>query len=124
VEHDDVMAWVTGYEVAWRASNAAAVNELFTEDARYRPSPYKPAEVGHGAIQEFWSDDEGTPFEVRAEMVAVDGHRAVVRVDVDYLGPSPEQYLNLWVLDFAEDGRVSEFEEWTQAPHAEETDPS
>src|SRR4051812_23433569 len=37
VEHDDVMAWVTGYEVAWRAVNAAAVNQLFTEDARYRP---------------------------------------------------------------------------------------
>jgi ketosteroid isomerase-like protein len=116
VEHDAVIAWVAGYEEAWRAGSAAAVKDLFTEDAQYRPSPYEPSEVGHEAIQQFWCDDEGKSFEVRSEPVAVEAQRAVVRVDVDYLEPLAQQYRNLWILDFAADGRVREFEEWAYWP--------
>jgi ketosteroid isomerase-like protein len=55
VDRDKVMRWVAGYERAWRDGDLDAVAELFTEDAaRYRPSPYEEAEVGHAAIRAFW----------------------------------------------------------------------
>src|SRR5438309_11858742 len=79
VDRDGVMRWVAEYERAWRSGDIVAVTRLFTEDARYRPSPYEEPEVGHAGIQAFWRDDEGTPFTVRAEPVAVEGSAAVVR---------------------------------------------
>jgi ketosteroid isomerase-like protein len=40
VERDGVMRWVAEYERAWRNADVAGVARLFTEDARYRRSPY------------------------------------------------------------------------------------
>jgi len=116
MNRDDVMRWVAGYERAWRDGDLAAVGELFTEDARYRPSPYEPSEVGHAAIRAFWLDDDGQVFTVRAEPVAVEGHVAVVRLEVRYGDPVHQEYRDLWVLRFTEDGRVEDFEEWAYWP--------
>src|SRR5688572_6266272 len=99
------MAWVAEYERAWRHSDAHAVEQLFTEDAAYRFSPYEPSQVGHAAIRGFWRQDEGRPFSMRAEPVAVEGSSAVVRVVVQYEPPKAQEYRDLWVLRFAEDGR-------------------
>jgi ketosteroid isomerase-like protein len=116
VNQDDVMRWVAGYEHAWRNGDREAVTRLFTDDARYRPSPYEEPEVGHAAIQAFWLEDEGTTFTVTAEPVAVEGRTAVVRLEVHYLEPRRQEYRDLWVLRFAEDGRVEDFEEWAYWP--------
>jgi ketosteroid isomerase-like protein len=113
---DDIMRWVAGYERAWREGDLAAVEQLFTEDAHYRPSPYEESEVGHDAIKAFWLDDEGTEFTVTAEPVALEGRNAVVRLEVHYLRPVHQEYRDLWVLRFADDGRVEEFEEWAYWP--------
>ena len=113
---DDVMRWVAEYERAWREGDLAGVEQLFTEDAHYRPSPYEESEIGHEAIQAFWLDDEGTEFTVSAEPVAVEGHNAVVRVEVHYGGPVHQEYRDLWVLRFADDGRVEDYEEWAYWP--------
>jgi hypothetical protein len=40
----------------------------------------------------------------------------LVRVLVRYGGPVRQEYLDLWVLRFAEDGRVDDFEEWAYCP--------
>jgi hypothetical protein len=40
----------------------------------------------------------------------------VVRFLVDYLAPREQQYRDLWVLRFAADGRVADFEEWAYWP--------
>jgi ketosteroid isomerase-like protein len=110
------MQWVAGYERAWRAGDVDAVARLFTEDARYRRSPYWPPEIGHAAIRAFWREDEGTPFTATAEPVAVEGPDAVVRVQVRYGDPVTQEYRDLWVLRFAPDGRVQAFEEWAYWP--------
>jgi hypothetical protein len=110
------MTWVAEYERAWRDGDVAAVAGLFTEDARYRTSPYSDPKVGHGAIQAFWLDDEGRAFAVEAEPVAVEGRDAVVRLTVRYADPVEQEYRDLWVLRFAPDGRVEEFEEWPYWP--------
>jgi hypothetical protein len=116
VDPDDVMRWVAGYERAWRAGDRQAVTTLFTENARYRTSPYEEPKVGHAAIQAFWLEDEGVTFTVDAKPVAVEGRDAVVRLEVRYGGPRTQEYRDLWVIRFADDGRAEEFEEWAYWP--------
>jgi ketosteroid isomerase-like protein len=116
MNREAVLAWVTDYERAWRSGDPAAVEALFTEHAHYRPSPYESAEVGHDAIKAFWPEDEGTTFTMSAELVALDGDVAVVRVEVHYLQPREQEYRDLWLLRFAPDGRVADFEEWAYWP--------
>jgi ketosteroid isomerase-like protein len=110
------MAWVRDYEGAWRAADIAAVPRLFTEDVRYRRSPYEPAEVGHDALRAFWAEDAGHEFTVEAQPVAVEAHVAVVRLLVRYTAPEQQEYSDLWLLRFAADGRVADFEEWAYWP--------
>lgn len=107
----NVMEWVAGYEKGWRGADLDAVARLFTEDARYRRSPYDPPQVGHEAIRAFWVDDE-LAFTVDAQPVAIEGDTAVVRLEVRYGDPVTQEYRDLWVLRFASDGRVADFEEW------------
>jgi hypothetical protein len=108
------MRWVDRYERAWRDADLGAVEELFSVDARYRPSPYEQSGVGHDAIKAFWEDPE--VFTMTASPVAVDGLDAVVRVEVHYGEPERQEYRDLWVLRFDGDGRVEDFEEWAYWP--------
>ncbi|HEY9409425.1 MAG TPA: nuclear transport factor 2 family protein [Jiangellaceae bacterium] len=116
MDRDSVMTWVAGYERAWRDGDTTAVESLFTEDARYRRSPYEPDDIGHDGIKEFWTEDDGESFTMRAEPLAVEGQSAVVRVEVVYGDPVRQEYRDLWVLRFAADGRVDDFEEWAYWP--------
>ena len=116
VGRDEVMAWVARYERAWREGDRGAVRTLFTDDARYRTSPYEESLVGHAAIEGFWLEDEGETFTVEARPVAVEGRDAVVRLEVRYGDPVRQEYRDLWVLQFADDGRVEHFEEWASWP--------
>jgi ketosteroid isomerase-like protein len=110
------MQWVAGYERAWRDRDLAGVPRLFTDEVRYRRSPFEQPAVGHAAIQAFWQEDEGTTFTVIATPVAVEGQDAVVRLEVRYGDPVTQEYRDLWVLRFAPDGRVEDFEEWAYWP--------
>ncbi|WP_029287559.1 nuclear transport factor 2 family protein [Cellulomonas sp. HZM] len=110
----DAMTWVAGYEQAWRSQDTARLDELFTPDARYLRSPYDAGLHGIEAIAAFWDDD--TTFAMDAELVIADDRTAVVRVEVRYTGAEPQEYRDLWVLRFADDGRVRHFEEWAYWP--------
>jgi hypothetical protein len=113
--HEDVSAWVGGYEQAWRSPGSESLRDLFAADASYRMSPYEEPAVGLAAIAELWERERqgpGEEFEMTHEVVAVDDDTAVVRVEVQYGGPDRLQYRDLWVLRFVPDGRCREFEEW------------
>ncbi|MCK0115717.1 nuclear transport factor 2 family protein [Isoptericola sp. S6320L] len=112
MRHDQVVQWVDRYERAWRENDAGAVADLFTPEASYARSPYERALLGQASIQDFWTTDAGATFTMTAEPLAVDGVTAVVRVGVHYTAPESQEYKNLWVLRFADDGRVADFEEW------------
>jgi len=116
MDRDRVMRWVAGYERAWRERDLRAISELFTEQAHYRRSPYEPDEIGHEAIRTFWREDDDVVFTMHASPVAVEGDAAVVRVEVDYGDPVTKHYRDLWLLRFAPDGRVADFEEWAYWP--------
>ncbi len=111
-----VMTWVQRYEQAWRASDTDAVPRLFTPEISYRRSPYTPPLVGYQPLREFWTEDDGATFTMSAEPVAVEDDVAVVRVRVNYGGDEPQEYTDLWLLHFAADGRVDDFEEWAYWP--------
>ena len=116
MDRDGVLRWVADYERVWRDGDVGGVERLFTADVVYRRSPYHPPDVGHDAVKAFWRDDAGSTFTVAAEPVAVEGDRAVVRLEVRYLAPQEQEYRDLWVLRFAPDARVAEFEEWPNWP--------
>ena len=114
MDSQQVMAWVDAYEQGWRAGDPEAVERLFTPDIAYRRSPYEPA-LDLAGLQQFWTADD-EPFTMTAEPVAVEGDRAVVRVEVRYGVPVRQEYRDLWLLRFAADGRVEDFEEWAYWP--------
>jgi hypothetical protein len=118
----DVMAtrqqveeWLAGYERAWRSPGTAALRELFSEDARYRPGPYDEPAVGLAAIGVLWESEREGPDEVftmESEIVAVEGDTAVVRVKVRYGQPTKREYSDLWLIRFGPGGTCVDFEEW------------
>jgi len=119
MDHLDVRRWVDSYERAWRAPGTSSLPGLFTDDATYRASPWQHPIEGLAAIAEFWEAEREGPdeeFAMVSEVVAVDGDTAVVAVDVEYGGPDPQQWRDLWVIRFGSDGRCRAFEEWPFAP--------
>ena len=108
-------AWIDAYERAWRAPGTEAVTELFARDATYRTAPYEEPFRGVEAIARIWEDGRLGPdekFEMTSEVLAVEGQRAVARVEVHYGERRGTQYRDLWVLRFDDEGRCVEFEEW------------
>jgi len=108
-----VETWIGAYERAWRTAGTKTLAELFSDDASYRMSPYEEPARGLDAIGELWEGERvgaDEEFELRSEVVAVDGDIAVARIEVDY-GTGAE-YRDLWLIRFGADGRCREFEEW------------
>lgn len=106
---------MAAYERAWRTPGTEPLRDLFAEDATYRMSPFEEPAVGLTAIAELWERERRSadePFEMRHEIVAVDGETAVVRVEVEYGEPAPAGYRDLWIVRLAAGGRCREFEEW------------
>jgi ketosteroid isomerase-like protein len=113
------MAWVASYERAWRSPGTGALADIFTPDATYSQGPYREPVVGLAAIGKMWDATRDGPDEVftmNSELVAVDGDTAVVRVEVRYGDPLEQEYRDLWVMRFAEDGRCRAYEEWPFLP--------
>lgn len=113
-----VSRWIAGYEAAWRSAGTGRLAELFTGDVVYRQSPYEEPVVGLAALGRMWDAERAGPDEVftlATQVLAVDGATAVVRAEVHYVQPEQE-YRDLWVIQFAGDGRCSSFEEWPYWP--------
>jgi hypothetical protein len=112
-----VTDWVARYEGAWRSPGTDALDELFTENVSYSPSPWALPVEGLEPLPRFWDaarrgPDEG--FDMGSEVVAIDGRVAVVRVAVHY--DDGQRWRDLWLLNFDEAGRCQHFEEWPFAP--------
>ncbi len=115
MDRGQVAGWVAGYEQAWRAPGTGGLAALFTPDAVYRQSPYEEPVAGLPAIARMWDAERDGPdevFRMSSDIIAVDGAMAVVRVEVGYGDPVHQEYRDLWVLQFADDGRCLSFEEW------------
>ena len=121
---EDVLAWVIAHDDAWRSNDPEAIGRLFTEDGIYHLGPwegpwrgYTGPIVGRRAIADVWATafDPDEQFVADAEVLAIDGRRGVVRRTLTYAGTGREpatRYGSLWVLDFDEEGRCLEYQEW------------
>jgi ketosteroid isomerase-like protein len=118
---EQVTAWIAAYERAWRTAGTDGLGELFTADATYRQGPYHEPVAGLEAIARMWEAERHGPdevFRMTSDLVAVDGATAVARLEVHYGDPIWQQWRDLWVMRFADDGRCAWFEEWPIAPPA------
>jgi hypothetical protein len=116
MDHDDLRRWVSEYERLWRADASSEIGALFAPDATYRTDPFAEPARGLEAIAAMWPEEDGAAFTVSSEVVAVEGDVGVVRLDVHYMAPREERYLDLWVVRLDADGRCVAFEEWPFSP--------
>lgn len=110
---------MAAYERVWRAADTSLLDEVFTEDVTYLPSPWVAPVSGLAELASWWKAETNSPdevFEMTSEVVALDQDVAVVRVSVDYEEPSAGRWRDLWVLHFAGNGRCKNFEEWPFSP--------
>jgi ketosteroid isomerase-like protein len=115
MDREHLTGWITAYERAWRTAGTETLATIFTAEATYREGPYREPIIGLPAIARMWEHERDGPdevFHMTSEVVAVEGDTAVVRVEVRYGTPVGQEYRDLWVMRFAEDGRCSSFEEW------------
>lgn len=111
--------WVSGYVRAWESNDPRDIGALFTDDAQYRTAPDAPPRRGREAIIAGWLEDRDDPgtwaFDWR--ILHEEPGIAFIEGRTDY--PSrADDYINLWVIRFAGDGRATEFTEWYMArPH-------
>ena len=114
----EVSRWLARYEAAWRAPGTESLAGLFTDNVTYRQSPYEEPVVGLDAVGRMWDEERAGPdedFTLATEILTVDGPTAVVRAEVHYAEPEQE-YRNLWIIQLADDGRCTSFEEWPYWP--------
>jgi ketosteroid isomerase-like protein len=114
---DDVDNWIAAYERAWRSAGTGQLADLFAEDGSYRMSPYEEPARGLEQIAALWEREREGPdegFEMRHEVLAVEGDTAVVRVEVEYARGT--EYRDLWVIRLDPEGRCRDFEEWAYWP--------
>jgi ketosteroid isomerase-like protein len=115
MDRKQVTGWVAAYEHAWRTPGTEVLATIFTADASYLQGPYQKPLIGLPAIAGMWEDERDGPgevFQMTNEVVAVEGDTAVARVEVRYGDPVDQEYRDLWIMRFAEDGRCISFEEW------------
>jgi hypothetical protein len=111
-------AWLERYVDAWRLTDAAAIGDLFSADARYAYDPFGEAVVGRPAIVASWLADPDAPGSWQAdyEVLAVDGDTFVAHGRTRYLTDDrsavDREFANVFVCRFDADGRCREFTEW------------
>jgi hypothetical protein len=115
MRRDDVATWVGEYERLWRTPGTEGLAGIFRPEATYLQGPFREPVVGLPAIQRMWEDERDSPeeaFEMTSAVLAVEGDTAVVRVHVRYSPPKGREWLDMWVIQYAADGRCRAFEEW------------
>jgi hypothetical protein len=119
VDEAAVARWLGDYVAAWKSYDAAAIGELFGDDALYRWHPWdEDGDAAHGrdAIVSSWLDDRDAPGSWEAEYRPwlVHDDRAVAVGVSRYLkadGAVEREFHNVFLLAFDEDGRCREFTE-------------
>jgi ketosteroid isomerase-like protein len=110
---EPIATWLSRYLDAWTTNDPATIASLFTADAVYLPTPFSAGWRGREAIVAGWLErrDEPGDWTFEHEIVCGSLERAVVRGRTVYPRQGRE-YSNIWLVEFAADGRCREFTEW------------
>jgi ketosteroid isomerase-like protein len=119
MDHSAFQAWLDRYIAAWHSGDAAAIGDLFSDDATYRYHPWDEPVRGRDAIVADWlGPDRDVPDTWRASYrpLALDGDRGVAVGESDYLTDDgsavDRRYHNVFLCRFDGDGRCSDFIEY------------
>ena len=113
---DDFAAWLGRYIEAWRSRDADVIGELFSGDCSYSVRGGHSVVVGRDAIVKAWlEEEEPGSWEAAYEPLAIEEE---VHVSIgwtkyfDEAGTLRDEYSNIFICRFDDDGRCSEFSEW------------
>jgi len=120
MNHDQFQAWLDRYVGAWKSYERQQIADLFAENAQYRYHPQDDPVQGREAIIASWLDDRDEPgtYDAHYEPLAIDGDVHVARGVSRYFhatGKLHDEYCNIYVCRFDDDGRCTDFTEyWIQ----------
>jgi len=111
VTREQAARWVEAYVGAWKSNVPADVEALFTPDAVYYTAPHRAPWRGQQEIVAGWlgrAEEQGE-WGFRYEVLRVADDTAYVRGWTNY---EDGVIGNLWVVQFAQEGRCQSFTEW------------
>ena len=109
--------WIDGYVRAWSSNDPKEIGALFAEDARYFTHPFREPWHGRDAIVKEWTAHPDRPgsWESLYRALAVGHDIGVVRGETTYFkedGSVETKYANVFVIQFDDEGRATEFTEF------------
>ena len=107
--------WIEDYATAWRDADADVLAELFTEDAVYRSSPFRPPTVGREAIRAYWRESTASQQDLRLRFgrPLVHGNRVAVEWWATMRDSARDITLpGALILRFSPGGRCEELREY------------
>jgi ketosteroid isomerase-like protein len=117
LSRDQFAAWLERYIEAWRSNDPADIGDLFSEDVIYSQSGGHTAIEGREAVVKDWLEEAYAPgesWEASYEPLAIEGQVHVAVGSTRYLRDSGErdEYSNVFICRFDEDGRCHDLKEW------------
>lgn len=114
---DRFAAWLARYVEAWRSGDADAIGDLFSEECAYSFNGGHSAVDGREAIVAAWltEDDQPGSWDAAYEPLAIEDqvHVSIGRTRYfDEAGTVRDEYSNVFVCRFDDEGRCREFGEW------------
>ncbi len=114
---DQLAAWLDRYLTAWRSGDAAEIGELFSEDVVYSQNGGQTSVSGREAVVADWLEAAYEPdaeWEASYEPLAIEEqvHVAVGSTRYSRENGIREDFSNIFVCRFDDEGRCSDLREW------------
>jgi hypothetical protein len=121
LDHGAFQTWLDRYVAAWKSYDPEAIGDLFNDGVEYRYHPQDEPVRGRDALVADWLRDRDEPgtYDARYEPLAIDGETHVATGWSRYFdaqGGLSDEYSNIYVCRFDDQGRCSSFTEfWMQS---------
>jgi ketosteroid isomerase-like protein len=114
---DQFAAWLERYLQAWRSNDPASIGELFSEDVTYSQDGGQSSIEGREAVVRDWLEAAYEPdasWEASYEPLAIEEQVHVAVGSTRYLRADGvrEDFSNIFVIRFDDDGRCRDLREW------------
>jgi len=114
---DQFATWLDRYIAAWRSGDREAIGDLFSQDVVYSQSGGQTSLSGRQAVVDDWLEAAYEPelsWEASYEPLAIDDHVNVAVGSTRYVRENGvhEEFSNIFVCRFDDDGRCDDLREW------------
>jgi ketosteroid isomerase-like protein len=108
----DLDGWIRGYRAAWESNDPVAIGALFAEDAVYYTEPAAEPWRSRAEIVAQWLARRDEPGDATFEWTPLVNTPGLAVITGRTVYRSGDDYDNLWVIRFDDDGLCCEFTEW------------